>query len=304
MGAEWLPSTLQRGGLLRVTTTLVAVVLAFVLQACATEPTVSALPDSRTSAPAPGSLPAPSGGSSVGLGAPARGWLQEVHVATEPSGAACTVLQGSAVVASIPATPSNVTVRRQPEARYGPLRSIEIVCRKEGYLVERATYEPEHVDLLRRLGEFEETATDEEKAAATMAVGAQLLGPVLASVPIPGVAIAGLGLQLIGLGGQVTLARPAFVYRPMPVHVLVREKFESDAERDAFFAELRAGIEAAGSARRERIDRTCFYFPCRPEDGACPDPYCEERRKRVSDEVRSRIDQALARRPETRLEPP
>lgn len=184
------------------------------------------------------------------------GTHQTVAVKTDPPGAACRFERHGKVIASIERTPGEASVERS-------LFMTRLTCGREGHF-------DESVDLVTdRAADL--AASDPAKlgdvitdsvAAAAYQVGTSYTG---ASAAVTAASPA-LGLGLVVLGPimlSVDLATSAWVgFRPPPVLILARARFDSEAERDDHFAARRREYERQGARMREALAEECWRARC------------------------------------------
>jgi hypothetical protein len=226
--------------------------------------------------------------------APPRGRTQELTIRTDPPGAACSILQGGVVAASVTATPGVAVIPRRN-------LSIEVVCRRDGYLEARMTFAVV-------------PATEVELEAGTRpwrpprSVGgfaADFVGDLAVQGAVAFFPPAIFGLAALGAaaGAVQDDPNPPYAYRALPEFLLTPESFASEANRDAFFANLQARLEAATRAQHAYIDAHCRFWPCEPTDVACPNPVCEYQGALVDERLKAQLEQIPALRAQTRVVP-
>jgi hypothetical protein len=232
--------------------------------------------------------------------APTPARTQDLLLRSEPPGATCTVLQEGRVVATVEATPGVAGVPRTRQ-------DIEIVCRKDGHLDERASYPPQHVLILAMEAKTYVPPSSAQTAAQAAAAALGLLGMVASmGVASPAAALLAGGLQASGaaLGYAASDDEFPFAYEPVPVLCLVPATFESESARNLYFDSLKVVIETSGVERRARIDGGCFFFPCKPEEGPCRSLSCEKRRTQVEAETNARLARIPEQRAQTKVVAP
>ena len=196
--------------------------------------------------------------------------MQDLALRTDPAGAACSVMQEGAEVASVPSTPAIAPVPRIDA-------SIDVVCRKEGYFDQRMTFP----SLPTTEVEYEQGAT------ARRAGGALTAGAVMAFPP--GVIVLAPAMGVVA--AKTPRHSSPYAYMAPPELILVPDTFASEAARDAFFEELPGRLRAAAAVRHAYIDSHCRYWPCTPADAACADPICERHRALVDAQLQSQLDE-------------
>jgi hypothetical protein len=212
--------------------------------------------------------------------APSAVVIQELLLRTDPAGAACSVMQQGAAVASVASTPGIAMVPRSKAP-------IDVVCRKEGYLEQGMT-----LPLLPTAElDFEQGATLGQ-ASAMMAYGMTMAFPPIALLTVPALAVAGAGRPK---------GRGRYAYMTPPEFVLTPDTFASEAARDAFFEALKDKLQAAARVRHTYIDEHCRFWPCTPSDPVCRDPVCERQRALVDEQLKSQLDQIPALRARVRI---
>lgn len=180
-------------------------------------------------------------------------------------------------MAAIEATPGTATLPRKNTP-------MEVVCRKKGYLEHRMKFAAAPA----RDVELEQGIVPRTPPAE--AVGGAVLSALAAAFP---------PVMLVGLG--FVGMDPPSAYRALPEFLLTPESFGSEAERDAFFVDLAARLEAAARAQRAYIDAHCRFWPCEPTDLACTDPVCERQRVLVDERLKTQLDEIPALRAKTRV---
>ena len=209
--------------------------------------------------------------------------MQELPLRTDPAGAACSVMQEGAEVASVPSTPGIALVPRINA-------SIDVVCRKEGYLEQRMTFP----FLPTTEVEYEQGATV-RRAGGALTAGAVMAFPPAAILLAP---------AMVAIAAKTPKHSSPFAYLTPPELILVPDTFASEAARDAFFEELQHKLRAATGVRQAYIDAHCRFWPCTPSDAVCRDPICERHRALVDAEVQSQLDQIPPLRAEVRIAAP
>ena len=227
--------------------------------------------------------------------APPRGRTQQLAIRTDPPGATCSIWQAGAIVASVEATPGTADVARKPV-------SVEVVCRKDGYLEARMTFAvapAADVELEAGMKPWRGTRSAGE-------VTADFVGELAVQTAIYLFPPAIFGLAAIGAAAGTVQddPHPPYAYRMLPELLLTPATFASEAERDAFFVNLKATLELNARAQRAYIDAHCRFWPCTPSDPACPDPVCERQRVLVDEQLKTQLDQIPAWREQTRLAGP
>lgn len=183
------------------------------------------------------------------------GLTQTLAVTTDPPGAECTLERKGGEIAEIASTPAEIEIARSQF-------DLTIRCRKQGYF--DATSK-----LTSDLSGPIVGATSIPSFASYAIGGAGAANP-LASL-VPGAVSSGLGvIGVLGLLAPLALAvdvgTGALVEYPGNVSIrLVPEKFPSALVRDAFFAQMHAGIDADATALAARINDSCVRSRCARE---------------------------------------
>ena len=183
------------------------------------------------------------------------GLTQPLTVATDPPGAECTLERKGYEIADIASTPAAIEIARSQF-------DLTIRCRKEGYF--DATSK-----LSSDLSGPIVGATSIPNLATFAIGGAGAANPFVGVVP--GAVSSGLGvIGVLGLLAPLALAvdvgTGALVEYPDRVSLwLVPKKFPTAAERDTFFAQMHAGINADAIAQIARINDSCLRARCARE---------------------------------------
>lgn len=187
------------------------------------------------------------------------GTHQSVAVVTDPPGATCRFERHGKVIARIEKTPGEASVERS-------IFITRLTCSREEHFDESVELVTERAAELaaRDPARHAELVTD-TVAAAAYQFGTNYVGASAAA----GAASPVLGLGMFILGPimlAVDLSTSAWVgYRPTPVILLPRAKFDSEAERDDHFAARRREYEAQAARMREEMAEECWRAHCAHE---------------------------------------
>jgi len=187
------------------------------------------------------------------------GTHQALPVVTDPPGASCEFERFGKVIARVDRTPATVPVERS-------LFMTRLTCSLEGY-------HPETVELLteraadiaaRDPAKRDEVVTDVVASAAYQLGSNYVTGSAALGASAPAL---GVGFTIVGpLMLAVDLATSAWVgFRPPPVILLTRGRFDSEAERDDHFAIRRREYETQAATLREELANECWRARCRFE---------------------------------------
>ena len=256
------------------------------------------------------------------------GRMQTLSVRTDPPGASCTLAQRGEAIATVAVTPGVAEVPRDfKPGIFEDLRkaegkpSLEIACRKDGYLEFRRQFQVQFVGtvLQEELGlrpRPEPTPAESAKDAATTVAGAAGMAAAFAA---PGAISGPLGMAAVASGGAVLVPlaavavvgliaiqdqprREYFAYRPLPEFHLVPAQFESATVCDAFFADLEARLRTSHAQTRARIDANCWFHPCKPTDAQpCQDPWCQRLREVADVALQAELETIPAMRAQVRI---
>jgi hypothetical protein len=184
------------------------------------------------------------------------GTHQPVAVVTDPPGATCRFERHGKVIARIEKTPGEASVERS-------IFVTRLTCSREDHFDESVELLTERAaDLAARDPERLGDVITDNVAAAAYQVGTNYVG---ASAAV-GVASSALGLGMLIVGPvmlAVDLSTSAWIgFRPPPVILLPRGKFDSEAERDDHFAARRREYEAQAARAREEMAEECWRARC------------------------------------------
>ena len=187
------------------------------------------------------------------------GTHQPVAVVTDPPGAACRFERHGKVLARIEKTPGEASVERS-------IFITRLTCSHEDYFDESVELVTERAaDLAARDPALRGDVITDNVAAAAYQVGSNYVGASAAA----GAASTTLGLALVIVAPimlAVDLSTSAWIgFRPPPVILLSRRKFESEAERDSHFAARRREYEAEAARMREEMAEECWRARCAHE---------------------------------------
>lgn len=198
-------------------------------------------------------------GAALGAGGCATyryGTHQTVPVVTDPPGASCAFERFGKVVARVEKTPGEAKVERS-------LFLTRLTCSLEGHhdesielLTERAAEiaarDPEHMD---------EVVTDTLASAAYQIGSTYVTNSAALAIAAPALGTTFMILGPLMLG--IDLATSAWVgYRPPPVLLLTRGRFDSETERDDHFAVRRREYETQAATLREELANECWRARC------------------------------------------
>jgi hypothetical protein len=184
------------------------------------------------------------------------GTHQSVAVVTDPPGASCEFERFGRVIARVDSTPAEARVERS-------LFLTRLTCSLDGYhdesvelLTERAA------DLAARdPGKRDEVMTDVMASAAYQLGSTYVTSSAAIAASAPAL---GVGFMIVGpLMLAVDLATSSWVgFRPPPVILLTRGRFDSEAERDDHFAIRRREYETQAATMREELANECWRARC------------------------------------------
>ena len=184
--------------------------------------------------------------------------------------------------------------------------SIEVVCRKEGYLDSRREF-PLHARVIVERDEMPAREASAGDVAGAVA-GAAVVGAGQSGLAAVAVAAPMIVLPILAVATAVAATReraPAYAYRALPEFQLTPSAFASESECDAYFASLKTRLETIRDATHARIAAECRFFPCKASDPVpCPDPVCNQQRVRADDELKTRLEEIPALRARVRIAAP
>jgi hypothetical protein len=225
----------------------------------------------------------------------------EVSLRTEPEGAACSLVRGGVVAASVAATPGTAKMYldaclRTPEGTAaGPCTGpIEIVCTKEGYLDYRRSRDAlRSADVLKQSPATVELTEKEQGIQVLEAIAA------VSSSSIVGAPVA----ILFGAWAMAerTNSPRNIQWRP-PVLPLTPATFASQSACDAWFDASRGTLVASAEAQRAYVARECRPFPCRASDAdLCAHPECQKLRTQIETQLNLELDELRTLRSQVRI---
>lgn len=189
------------------------------------------------------------------------GTHQSVAVVTDPPGASCAFERFGKVIARVDRTPGDARVERS-------LFLTRLTCSLEDHHDETTELMTERAaDIAARdPARRDQVVTDVFASAAYQLGSTYVSGSAAIGASAPAVSA---GFTIVGpLMLAVDLATSAWVgFRPPPVLLLTRGRFDSEAERDDHFAIRRREYETQGAAMREEIGSECWRARCAYELG-------------------------------------
>jgi hypothetical protein len=187
------------------------------------------------------------------------GTHQPVAVVTDPPGATCRVERHGKVIARIEKTPGEARVERS-------IFITRLTCSREEHFDESVDLVTDRAaDLAARDPALRGDVIADNVAAAAYQVGTNYVGASAAA----GAASSALGFGLLVAGPvmlAIDLSTSAWVgFRPLPVILLSRARFDSEAERDDHFASRRREYEIQAARVREEMAEECWRARCAHE---------------------------------------
>jgi hypothetical protein len=184
------------------------------------------------------------------------GTHQSMTVVTDPPGASCAFERFGKVIARVDRTPGEARVERS-------LFLTRLTCSLEGHHDETVELMTERAaDIAARdPSQRDEVVTDVMASAAYQLGSTYVTGSAAIGASAPAL---GVGFTIAGpLMLAVDLVTSAWVgFRPPPVILLTRGRFDSEMERDDHFAIRRREYETQAAAMREEIANECWRARC------------------------------------------